>query len=147
MSISQSARQEIFFPEGLVGCPDWQRFQLESDPATAPALILRCLDLEGLSFIVADPRALLPAYSFEVAVSDLAALEVADPGALSPLVILNIQAEPFRITANLLGPLLINPATGRARQIVQSSHNYSAAHVLLDLSAPEGQHASAHASN
>lgn len=145
MSVSQAVRQEVFFPEGLVGCPEWRRFQLEQDPATAPALILRCLDLDGLSFIVADPRALLPAYSVEMTISDLAALEAAEPDGLSMLVILNIQAEPFRITANLLGPLLINPVTGRARQVVQSSHNYSAAHVLLDLSAPEEQHAGAHA--
>jgi flagellar assembly factor FliW len=145
MSESQFPRQEVFFPEGLVGCPEWQHFQLEHDPAAAPALILRCLDLDGLSFIVTDPRALLPTYSVETNAADLAALGVAEPGGLSALVILNIQAEPFRITANLLGPLLINPATGRARQVVQSSHNYSAAHVLLDLAATEVQHAGAHA--
>ncbi len=145
MSNSQFARQDIFLPEGLVGCPEWRRFQLEPDPAAAPALILRSLDLEGLSFIVTDPRDLLPDYSYEASASDLAALEVTNPGSLSPLIILNIQAEPFRITANLLGPLLLNPATGRARQVIQSSHNYSAAHVLLDLTAPEVQHAGADA--
>lgn len=147
MSDSQFPRQDVLFPEGLVGCPEWQRFQLEHDPAAAPALVLRCLDLDGLSFIVTDPRALLPAYTVETAPSDLAALEVTEPDSLSPLVILNIEADPFRITANLLGPLLINPATGRARQVVQSSHNYSAAHVLLDLAASEVQHAGTHAAH
>ncbi len=137
---------DILFPEGLIGCEEWRRFVLEADPATAPVLVLRSLDEPAVSFLVTDPYLICPDYRFELAEADAAALEAASPDDVAVLCILNVRLSPppsapipqagaegagVLITANLLGPLVIHKATGRARQVVLANSNYSAHHVVV----------------
>lgn len=137
---------DIIFPEGLIGCEEWRRFTLEADPATAPVLVLRSLDEPAVSFLVTDPYLLCPDYHFELAEADAAALEASSPDDVAVLCILNVklssppsapasQAEVkgagVLITANLLGPLVIHKASGRARQVVLANSSYSAHHVVI----------------
>ncbi len=125
---------ELHFPDGLIGYPEWQRFTLEP-LAEAPSLaLLHCHAVEGLTFIVGDPHLWLPDYAFDVRQDDLQSLGADDPGILVPLVILTLEAEPLSVTANMLGPLLVNPETRRGRQVIQSERPYTARHPL----APEG---------
>lgn len=145
---------DIIFPEGLIGCEEWQRFVLEADPATAPVLVLRSLDEPAVSFLVTDPYLICPDYRFELAEADAAALEAASPDDVAVLCILNIKLSPssplpqrgrgaggggILITANLLGPLVIHKATGRARQVVLANSNYSAHHVVVGDRLPDPQ--------
>ncbi len=133
---------ELHFPDGLIGYPEWQHFTLEP-LAEAPSLaLLHCHDVEGLALIVGDPHLWLPDYAFDVSQGDLQALGADDPGVLVPLVILTMEAEPHSVTANMLGPLLINRETGRGRQVIQSQRPYTARHPLAPqgmlLTFPEG---------
>lgn len=137
---------DIYFPEGLIGCEEWQHFVLEVDPATAPVFVLRCLDEPAVSFLVTDPHLICPDYRFELGEADAAALEAASPADVAVLCILNVKLSPatedggqrtgagdagLLITANLLGPLVIHKATGRARQVVLANSAYSAHHVVV----------------
>ena len=120
----------LVFPDGLVGCPDWRRFVLrQADPA-APVALLESEDLPGLSFLVTDPRAWYPDYRWSVSDGDLAALAAAGADSLELLVIATINPEPFTITFNLLGPLVVNRAGGRGRQVIQHQTDYAAAHPV-----------------
>lgn len=136
---------DIYFPEGLIGCEEWRHFVLEADPATAPVLVMRSLDEPAVSFLITDPYLICPDYRFELGEADAAALEAAGPDDVAVLCILNVKLSPSSplpqpgseakgegvlITANLLGPLVIHKATGRARQVVLANSSYSAHHVV-----------------
>jgi flagellar assembly factor FliW len=117
---------EWFFPEGLVGFPAWQHFRFERTPELGPVAQLRSFDEPQLSFFIADPRPWFDGYAADVPPYDLEQLGAPDPAALEVYAILNVEAEPFNVTVNLLGPLVVNPATGQARQIIQAGRPYRA---------------------
>ncbi len=128
--MTTASTQPIFFADGLVGCEDWKHFELQQPPEMAPIAILQSLDEKRLSFIVADPRLWYPQYALDLAEADALALGLAHPGQARLLSILTVEAEPFQVTANLLGPLVLNPENGQARQMIQSNRPYLARQPL-----------------
>ena len=128
--MAASPSQTIFFADGLVGCDEWKRFELQQPPDMAPIALLQSLDEPRLSFIVADPRLWYPNYVADVSTTDLQQLAVSHSVTAQLLCILTVEMEPFQVTANLLGPLVINPDTGQARQIIQSNRPYLARQPL-----------------
>ncbi len=115
----------IVLEEGLIGCEAWRRFMLDSVPDAAPMMLMCSLDEPDLSFIAVDPRAVRPDYRLELSEEDLAALGSPSQTDLAAIVIINIGrreglAAP---TANLLGPVAINLATGAARQVIQPEYS------------------------
>jgi flagellar assembly factor FliW len=130
MTVAAVTSTELLFPEGLVGCPEWRRFRLEQKPDTAPVCLLHSLDQAGLSFIVADPRIWYSGYEYDVSAADLEALGVSQAQSLSVLVIITVEPNPFAVTANLLGPLVVNMSAGCGRQVIQSARPYLATQPL-----------------
>lgn len=128
--MAETLAKTIFFPDGLVGCDDWKHFELQQPPEMAPIALLQSLDEPRLSFIVADPRLWYPHYAADLTEADAQKLALGDASAAQLLCILTVEAEPFQVTANLLGPLVINPATGQARQVIQSNRPYLARQPL-----------------
>ena len=124
-------RRAIVFDEGLIGCPDWKHFVLEPEAAGPVIQALRSLDNTEVAFFAVDPFTIVPDYEFDVPDADAAALELADPGEALVLALLTIHDEPPGVTANLLGPLVINVRTGRGKQLVLASSEYSVRHVVL----------------
>ena len=120
----------IRLEEGLIGCEAWRRFMLDSVPEAAPMMLMRSLDETDLSFIAVDPRAVLPDYRLDLSGADLAALGSPSQANLAAIVIINTgPREGLTVpTANLLGPVAINLATGAARQVIQPE--YSAHHSI-----------------
>ena len=137
---------ECTFISGLVGCGEWRHFRLEQRPDTFPVSLLHALDEPGLSFIAADPRLWFPGYVIDLSPQDHEALQAGPEAELLVLALLTVEPQPFRVTANLLGPLVYNPANGLARQVILTQSNYSArqpvgGQVLNNLS--EVEHARA----
>ncbi len=124
----------ITFPDGLIGCEEWIHFNLESDPETAPLLLLKSLDDHDLAFIVCDARLFVPDYDPQLTKVDLKALE--NPQAEDLIVLVIITPPPLQkdktapaettLTVNLLGPLILNLEEGVGRQVLHSDYD---AHV------------------
>ena len=130
VSASPLQRRALFFEDGLIGCPEWRRFVLEPE-AVGPAIhLLRSLDAEDVSLYAVDPFTIVPDYEFEVGDADSAALELETPSDALVLVVLTIREEPTSVTANLLGPLVVNARTGRGRQLVLATSEYSTRHPI-----------------
>ncbi len=130
MTTEPSAPSPVFFPEGLVGCPEWRHFTLERPPELAPMALLVSQDEPNLSLPVVSPWLVKIDYAPHLMEADQLALQTEAGGDLQWLIILNVQREPPLLTANLLGPVVINPATGLARQVILSLSGYSARQVL-----------------
>jgi flagellar assembly factor FliW len=128
--MGQAARQEVaagsgltvVVAGGLVGMPRVRRFALErSGDAATPFHLLVNLDGAGSCFVVADADALWPAYAAEVR-----AAAGGDAGAVLAI----LTPRPGATTANLLSPLVVDLASGAARQLVLEGSSWSTRHPL-----------------
>ncbi len=114
---------EIYFPQGLIGCPDWQRFQLTPEPFEACGELLS-LDHPGIGLMVADPAWLRINYHFELDEDDVEALRLTRAEDARVLCILTLHRDPAAIMANLAGPLIINWPERLGRQVILDHHSY-----------------------
>ncbi|GAC1313694.1 MAG: hypothetical protein NVSMB2_02050 [Chloroflexota bacterium] len=121
----------ISFAEGLVGQPEWRRFVLLSGDETEVVGVLQSVDDEALSLMVTRPTLVLPDYRVPVGAADRAALEL-EPEQ-EPIILTTVTVHGQTITTNLMGPLLINPRTRAARQVVLTDSQYTTAYPLGQL--------------
>ncbi len=123
----------IVFPDGLVGCQDWKNFILLTDDGDEelPVAILQSLDDASVSLMVTDPRFLEPTFAPTLSAQDYADLGVDDGG---PTVIYcTLSTADGWLTANLLGPLVLNPITRRGKQVVVVDSAYSTRYRIAPL--------------
>jgi len=130
--VVENSQLRVTLREGLIGCEMWREFALEAPPDLAPLMYLHSLDQTDLTFIVTHPRYILPSYQVDLSESDKADLGNPTPAELATVVIVNSarRGEGQIVTANLLGPIVINLTTGSGRQIIQPE--YSAHHLLSE---------------
>lgn len=121
----------VTFAEGLIGCPDWQHFSLSGEQPGDPIRVLQSLDEPTVSLLAIDPFAVVPDYEIELSDADEAALGLDDPSSALVLCILTVRQDASTVTANLLGPIVINRQTGLARQLVLAHSDYSIRHPVL----------------
>jgi flagellar assembly factor FliW len=123
-------------PEGLVGMPDLRHFSLSRwGGDESPYALLRCLDEEGLEFVVVPPTLFFPDYEPVVDDDLVAQLELTGADDAVVLVIVTIGDPVDRSTANLLGPIVVNRHTHKAAQAVLSPDEHDARRPLLAGSA------------
>jgi flagellar assembly factor FliW len=111
----------LTFPSGVLGFPEWTRYVMLDHDTNAPFKWLHCAEEASLAFVVIDP-ALFNA-TYHVTISPEARFEVEgnETDELSLAVILTIPSDdPSAVTANLRGPLLMNPRTRLCKQLVLS---------------------------
>lgn len=129
--------QLLIFPEGLVGFPEHHRYVLLDIEGQEPFRWLQSLEEPGLAFVILDPRLFKPDYEVPINAGELEALEIADPSRALVLTIVTVPPDnPLEMTANLLGPLLINPERGLARQLVLAGSGHPTRHRVLASSTP-----------
>ncbi|MBI4666861.1 MAG: flagellar assembly protein FliW [Nitrospinae bacterium] len=121
----------ITFPDGIIGFPDFKRYVelpfLESSPLT----ILQAVDAAELGFFLIDPYLFLADYTLTISDEDLAGMNAQGPDELVIKTIVTIPEDPYDMTANLQGPLIINAKSRLARQIVNNDKNYSTKHRII----------------
>ena len=120
----------LVFPEGLPG------FELERDfvpirqPNSEPMVFLQSLSNQDLCFIALPAQAACPDYSLQLSREDRVALgfpPIARPRIGPDLLCLTIVSieEGGEVTANLLGPIVVNLRNRQARQCIQTESEYS----------------------
>jgi flagellar assembly factor FliW len=127
----------LTFPSGLLGFPDQRRYVMLDHDTDAPFKWLQSLDEPALAFVVIDPALFHADYRLDYpreAVEEIGGGEADD---VTLAVILTIPSEdPGRITANLRGPLLMNPRTKLCKQLVLSD-DYPTRYPLFPAESPE----------
>ena len=131
-SIKVRSDQIIFLQPGLLGFSQYHRYVLIEHHQEAPFLWLQCLDKPDLAFVVVDPRCLLSDYQPTLLTKVMQEMEVERPEDFKILVILTIPpGKPQEMTANLMGPVVINLKTRQGRQLVLEDTHYSHKHRVL----------------
>ncbi len=131
-SIEVRSDQIIYLEPGLLGFSQFHRYVLIEHQRETPFLWLQCLDKADLAFVVIDPRNLLSDYHPASLAQAMRDLEVKNPEDLKILAILTIPpGKPQEMTANLMGPVVINLKTRQGRQLIVEETNYSHKHRVL----------------
>jgi flagellar assembly factor FliW len=130
--IEVRADQIIYLEPGLLGFNQYHRYVLIEHQRETPFLWLQCLDKADLAFVVVDPRCLLSDYQPASLSLAMRELEVKNSEDLKILAILTIPpGKPQEMTANLMGPVVINLKTRQGRQLIVEDTHYSHKHRLL----------------
>lgn len=103
----------------FLGFPESRRFILIPHGEETPFLWLQSLDDAQLAFVVIPSLPLVPAYQPELPSQARQELQAGAGDELNILLLLTIpQSNPLKMTANLLGPLVINPEKRLAKQVI-----------------------------
>jgi len=126
----------IVMPFGMPGFPDAKRFVILDREETRPFLWYQCVDDPELAFVIINPNLFMPDYAVDLK-AVLRDMSWKDPeeGDLSIYAIVNAsEGVPEKITANLIGPIVVNTRKKEATQMVISgspySHKQSVFHAL-----------------
>lgn len=101
------------FPQGLFGFPGHLSFQLVSTVRNG----VYWLHGGSIDFLLIDPFEFFPGYVIDVPDDVVTAIGAEAPGDVLLLSIVTLGSDPGP-TANLQGPLALNPRLGLARQFV-----------------------------
>lgn len=117
----------IYIPPGLIGFPNYGRYIFWEHKKGSPFVWFQSVEDEALAFVLIDPLLFKADYETQINLEDRKALELSDScDGLQTLVIVNITTgEPMEITANRLGPPLVNIKKKLAKQIILYQYPYS----------------------
>ena len=137
-SPSDLSANAIVFPEGLIGCDAWKRFVLiTDDEVDMPLARLQSLDDPDMALIITNPTIVDPTYAASISDQDRA--ELALDASTEPVMYctLSVQSDGW-LTANLLGPLVLNPSNRTGKQLVLTDSSYSTRHPVTQLVPGDG---------
>ncbi|NWF71982.1 MAG: flagellar assembly protein FliW [Nitrospirae bacterium] len=119
--LNVSAESLLIFPSGLLGFPEWTRYVILDHDTDAPFKWLHCAEEASLAFVVIDPVLFNENYQVTISPEARGEVEGSETDELGLAVILTIPSDdPSAVTANLRGPLLMNPRTRLCKQLVLS---------------------------
>jgi flagellar assembly factor FliW len=129
--------QVIEMPSGMVGFPEHHRFVLIpfADPEV-PFLSWQCVDDPALCFILIDPALIYPDYEVTVPVEEFEDIHLKSSLEGSVYVVVTVPADPREMTVNLMGPIVVNHSSGKAKQLVLADPRYTTKHRVLHPEAP-----------
>ena len=119
----------ITFRAGLPGFEALRRFALV-DTQRDDLVWLQSVDDAGLTFLLADPFALVPGFEVEIPAADLAAL--GDGVAQASLLVLAVAQLDggAPVAANLQSPIVIDRERRTGRQVVLPDSRYGMQHPI-----------------
>ena len=127
------ARDEVItFPDGIPGFESRKSYALFDDPDNPPFQWLLSIESPRLAFVVVNPAFLWPDYDPKISREDLKSLDTADTDDVIVYSIVTLADDPSEVTVNLSGPLLLNSAKGKARQLALLDDRYTTKHKILD---------------
>jgi flagellar assembly factor FliW len=133
--ITVNTKQRVMFPDGLYGFENFKEYYiLEYDE------IFKCLqskDDKHTAFIVINPYYFKKDYVLDIDESDYREIGLENEQEirkyLDLYVIVTIPAvDPNNMTANLLGPIIINSKTQTGKQSLSRNSDYSVKHNILE---------------
>jgi flagellar assembly factor FliW len=127
---ASATRELITFPKGIPGFEACRRFVLMAPESNAGLQCLQAVEGPPASFLVLDPRVVLPAYRCELSDADRDRLQASADVALLWLVLVSVEADGT-IVANLRAPVVINPARMLGAQVIPHQCLYPLRHVLV----------------
>lgn len=130
--IEVDERQIIDFPEGIYGFEDIKKFVILDANEKSPFKWLQAYDEPDLAFVIIRPVDFMVQYELDVLPQDLDDIGAQSPDDVLVFAIVTIPEDPSKMTANLQGPIIINPKTRCGKQAISLSDKYKVRHYILE---------------
>lgn len=121
------------FSEGLIGFERCQRYIVLRQDETNIFRWLQSLDDPKIAFPIVEPDAFHPDYRPTISDADARTLELERD---TPILLFSVvtvpSGNPRNMTANLLGPLVVNALTRMAKQVIVQDEGYTTRHRVMD---------------
>lgn len=131
--------QQIFFKEGLLGFENLKNFVLLPVNNSMIFTWLQSTEEGEIAFLLADPFMFFPGYEVELDESIREDLQIdAAKDVVIQAIVTIPEAGVKDMTANLLGPLVINVNDRIGKQTVLTQTNYTTRHKLFEPEEGEG---------
>lgn len=120
--------------DGLLGFEEYKKYVLLTDPKTPPFCWLQSIEEPNLSLIVMDPLLFKTDYTLNLnrLIHSWGWEDVESRDLIVYVVVNLLKEDPAKqITANLLGPIIINSKTNEMVQTVIPDKNYMHDHIVL----------------
>lgn len=136
--IDYEAQDIIHFPVGLFGFEEEHAFLLlPFEGSNNNLLCLQSTVTPALAFVALDPFSLLPEYAPVLQETELRLFEVDECGELGFYVLCVVKTPVSSSTVNLKCPIVINPQTRVARQVIMETDAYQMRHPLAEFGRSE----------
>lgn len=121
-------QDQVTLIDGLLGFEQHHAFCLIGHAPGSPFVWLQSMDDPALAFVTVNPFDFFADYDFEIADSDAAAIGLHHVRDAMVYTLVTITKQD--VTANLVGPIIVNTRTGRAKQVVLTNSPYTTRHSI-----------------
>ena len=122
----------ILVQGGIIGFARYERYMIIEHKSESPFFWLQAVDSPDLAFVIVDPCLFMPDFNLTLSEPILADLKAQESQEVAVHVLVTIpHGRPQEMTANLLGPLVINTQAKLARQIIVDDERYSHRHPII----------------
>lgn len=122
-------QKKIHFPKGLIGLKNYHNFTLAELPDQTEFWLLQSLEDEHFGLVLTNPFWFMPDYDLELTESETKQMGAKEN--LDVFVTVNVGATPESITANLMGPIILDQNAGIGFQMLVSDEKYTTQHKLM----------------
>lgn len=130
----------INFLDGLPGFDDQKRFIIiDNSDEKVPFKWLQSLDDANLAFIIINPFLFKNDYEFDIPEYIIEKLKIKEEKDVIVYSIVLIPEDITKMTANLLGPVIINTKEMLGKQIVLDDNRYKTKHFILEEAKAKGK--------
>lgn len=123
----------VTLPEGIIGFEKWKRYVVVRHDDNTSFRWFQAIDTPEVAFPILEPREFRPDYAPTVSEADARMLGItADTPVLLFAIITVPPQNAQEMTANLLGPILINGFTRKGKQVIVQDEEYTTRHRIID---------------
>jgi flagellar assembly factor FliW len=129
----------IKFKEGLLGFEEEKEFAIiDTEDKDSPFSWLQSINTPELAFVIINPFYAFPDYEFIVPKKIQEKLEIQDEKDIAIYSIVVIPEDMEKMTANLLGPIIININKKLGKQLILDDNRYSTKHFIFQTKVESG---------
>lgn len=136
--VSVEEKKLLHFPEGIMGFEDFHNYALiESE--YEPFIWLQSVDKQSLAFLLVDPFLICSEYEADIDDAALTAIDVISPEDIVVMTIVTIPHDDSPITANFLGPVVINRRNNKCVQVVLNDSRWTTKFNIVESLKKKGE--------
>ncbi len=122
----------IHFPEGILGFEEEKEFVVINDEdEESPFGWLQAIENPELTFVIINPFFVYPNYDITIPETAQKKLEIQDKKDLIIYSIVVVPKDIEKMTANLIGPIIINTKKMIGKQVILDDDRYSTKHYIF----------------
>ena len=129
--IEVDEKQRLTFPEGIIGFEGIGDYFL-IDSKEGPFYWLQSAQHAELAFLLINPRLFLDDYKLQVRSEEIQLLQPEAEDDLLDFAIVTVPEDPDKISANLMGPVIVNRKTRVGMQVISENDAYGVKHFILE---------------